>query len=206
MDPARPSEAPVPAPGRGQYDRALSRAQRQTEQRDRLVQATAHAFATGPLTISRIVSAAGVGRNTFYEYFDDPEHALQLVEARALRALEHRALHELEAARTPLEKLRALARAWFTELEAEPLAFRVALREAEPARGVTLSAAGRLLSNILVRVIEQSRSAGMKTRPSALKIVAAVAAAEAFSRARLSDSEPRQYETELVEVMSRLLR
>src|SRR5262245_29369362 len=123
MDRSAPPAAPAPAPGRGQYDRALSRSQRQAEQRDRLIQAAAHAFATGPLTIARVVAAAGVGRNTFYEYFDDPEHALALVEVQAVRGLEQRARHELDGARTPVEKLRALARAWFAELDSEPLAF-----------------------------------------------------------------------------------
>ena len=207
MPPVRASGTPVLAPGRGQYDRALTRVQRQAEQRDRLVQAAAHAYATGPLTISRVVNAAGVGRNTFYEYFDDPEHALALVEAQALRSLEQRASHELDAARTPLEKLRALARAWFAELEADPLAFRVALRAGALVQGVSLTAAGRLLKSLLERWIDEAqKSAGTALRPGPLKITAAVAAAEAFSRARLLEGEPRQYEAELVDVMNRLLR
>jgi AcrR family transcriptional regulator len=202
-----PRGALLPAPGRGQYDRALSRAERQSEQRERLIEAAAEAFATGPATIARIVAAAGVGRNTFYEFFDDPEHALAQVEAKALRGLEARTRERAAAARTPLEKLRALARAWFEVLDEQPLAFRVALRLPDVTKEFGLSAAGRFLSDALRRLADDSRrSAGISIQPSAHRITAAVAAAEVFSRARLASPASRQHESDLVDVMSKLLR
>ena len=200
---AGPRDTLIPAPGRGQYDRAQSRVERQAEQRERLVHAATVAFASGPVTVARIVAVAGVGRNTFYEYFDDPEHALAVAESRALARLEARVHRELESARTPLETLRALARAWFTELDANSLEFRLALRAGQAA----LSPAGRSLSELLARAIDEAhRRAGIVSRPSALKVTATAAAAEAFGRARLGGAEPLQHEAELADIMGRLLR
>jgi AcrR family transcriptional regulator len=197
----------LPAPGRGQYDRAQSRVARQAEQRERLIQAAAQAFANGPLTVARIVAVAGVGRNTFYEYFDDPEHALAAAEARTLAALEARAERELAAARTPLEALRSAARAWFAVLDAEPLGFRIALRMPVWHAGSALSAIGQGFAKIVARALEQSQKrTGIAARPSPLKIVATAAAAEALARARLVEPERTHYEVELSDVMSRLLR
>src|SRR5262245_54605437 len=63
------------APRRGRYDRRLSAAARMTEQRARLLRATGVAAANGNLNVSAVVAIAGVSRATFYEFFDDAEHA-----------------------------------------------------------------------------------------------------------------------------------
>lgn len=203
---SRPS-AVVPAPGRGQYDRALTRAERQAEQRERLIRAAAEAYCTGPLTVARVVALAAVGRNTFYEYFDDPEHALALAQGKALRALEARMREASEEARTPLEMLRALSRAWFATQDADPVAFRVALRPPEPQRPGALSPAGQLFCDTLARSIEHARqSAGLGKPPAFARVVAVAAAAEVFSRARFSDESSPAKESELADVTIALLR
>ena len=77
-----------PAPKRGQYDRALSRRDRQAAQRERVITALAAlSAAERELSIANVVELAGIGRNTFYEYFDDIEHALTAIKARVLREL-----------------------------------------------------------------------------------------------------------------------
>src|SRR5438105_1117384 len=106
-----------PAPKRGQYDRALSRRERQDAQRERVIAALSALTAENrELSLANIVETAGIGRNTFYEYFDDVEHALATVKARALRELGARIEATMRVARTPLERIRALARAWAEHL------------------------------------------------------------------------------------------
>jgi AcrR family transcriptional regulator len=78
----------LPAPGRGAYDRSLSRSDRDAQHRERLLLAAAEVLADGPVTVARIVERARVGRSTFYEFFDSPEHALDHLQQRALRSLE----------------------------------------------------------------------------------------------------------------------
>jgi AcrR family transcriptional regulator len=105
----------LPAPGRGQYDRRLPRSRRQATQRARLLSATAVVLATEPApTVAAVIRVAGVGRNTFYEYFDHFEHArdalfgeLERWLVEALRAAE-------ESVRTPVEAFRSLSARWFT--------------------------------------------------------------------------------------------
>ena len=80
------SPALNPAPKRGHYDRALSRHQRQAAQQERVIAAVAAVVATGrELSVASVVEHAGIGRNTFYEYFDDVEHALSAIHGRARR-------------------------------------------------------------------------------------------------------------------------
>src|SRR4051794_13401552 len=117
----------IPAPGRGAYDRSLSRSQRDAEHRERLLLAAAEVLAEGPPTIARIVEHAGVGRSTFYEFFDGPEHILEHLEQRALRGLGTALDAAFTVARTPLERVRALVRNWLIEIDAHAVEARVAL-------------------------------------------------------------------------------
>ena len=102
MDPARVSPL---APGRGQYDRRLPRERRLAEQRERLLAATAlvTAHEASP-SVSSIVRRAGVGRNTFYEYFDDVRHAVEAAELAVLRRIEQLFREAETQARTPVER------------------------------------------------------------------------------------------------------
>src|SRR4051794_31166274 len=99
----------APAPKRGRYDRGLTRSERQAAQRERVVAAIAALSATDrELSVANVVELAGIGRNTFYEYFDDLEQALLAIEGRALRDFAPRVESALLNARTPLERMRAL--------------------------------------------------------------------------------------------------
>jgi AcrR family transcriptional regulator len=118
-----------PAPKRGQYDRALTRRERQVAQRERVIAAiTALISSERALNVANVVELAGIGRNTFYEYFDDIEHALSSIQARALGDFAERASAALQSARTPLERIRALSRAWTEYLVEAPALSQVALR------------------------------------------------------------------------------
>jgi AcrR family transcriptional regulator len=146
MSPLDPAESLLPAPGRGQYDRALTRERRQAEQRERLLLATAAAFAHQQRGVSGVIALAGVGRNTFYEYFDDFAHALDALGSRALARLELACRTALERARTPIERLRAISRAWCSALLEFPDEAVVLLCAVQRTPSEPLSVAGRTLA------------------------------------------------------------
>jgi AcrR family transcriptional regulator len=170
-----------------------------------LLRATAEVLGEGPLTVARIVQRAGVGRSTFYEFFDSPEHLLEQLEQRLLRSLESALEAGLAEARTPLERLRSIARSWLSALEERALEARVALTR-RPGREL-LSPAGELLHQILTRSIQAARQelGGSKTSDD-ISVLAAAAAAEAISRRHLTLTPIREAPRVLADVMIKLLR
>jgi AcrR family transcriptional regulator len=194
------------APGRGSYDRALSRAERDAEHRERLLRASVEVLRRGTLTVARIVEQAGVGRSTFYEFFDSPTHMLEQLEQRVLRALETALDQALTQARTPLERIRAITRAWLFELEAHPIEAAVALR-GRPGSEL-LSPAGKLLHRVLERSSRAARLDGVGGfgATDELSSLAAAAAIELLSRRHLGDEPLRDPQRTLSDIMTRLLR
>jgi AcrR family transcriptional regulator len=174
-----------PAPKRGQYDRALSRRERQDAQRERVIGALAALSAADrELSIANVVELAGIGRNTFYEYFDDVDHALMVIKARALRELGARLESRLQAARTPLERVRGIARAWAEALFVNPPLLRLALRaQPEIADPAQLSALGRHVVAALAAQVE-ARSA-LPGLAEAVRLTAVGAAFDSVSRVQL---------------------
>jgi AcrR family transcriptional regulator len=177
------SDALFPAPGRGQYDRRLPRERRISEQRERLLTATVLAVAhEASPSVASIVRRAGVGRNTFYEYFDDVVHACRAAEAAVLRRLEQVIVDAERTARTPVERWRALARAWLSFADEEPSAMMLVLSIDARARRA-MSSGAELLEAALERSLETLRSAGVTAPPAGPERVRAVTAAgETFAR------------------------
>ena len=196
----------LPAPPRGAYDRSLSRAERDAEHRERLLLATAEVLGEGPATVTRIVERAGVGRSTFYEFFDSPEHVLEHLEQRVLRAVETALAAALVQARTPLERIRAIARGWLLELEARPVEARVALRARIGSE--LLSPAGKLLHQVLERLTQAARLDGVGWFGAAddVSLLAAAAAVEVLSRRHVGGKPLRDAQRTLAELMTKLLR
>jgi len=200
----RPSTL-LPAPKRGSYDRSLSRAERDAEHRERLLLAAAEVLAEGPITVARIVSRAGVGRSTFYEFFDDPEHLLLQLEQRSLRGLAAAMETALSESRTPLERVRGISRHWFNELETRTMEARVAL--STRADLGSLSPAGELLRHTLQRFGESAHAqVGWTKATDSVSLLATAAAAEAISRRHLTAGRLREAPLQLVDVIVRLLR
>jgi AcrR family transcriptional regulator len=212
------SDSFAPAPGRGQYDRRQSREQRLAEQKERLVAATARAYALhASPSVAHVIEIAGVGRGTFYEYFDDVEHAGAAAVGATQRRMEH-ALRAAEArSRTPVERFRALAADWLTVAETDAAGTLVALRVEPGAR--TLSAIGAAFEAALTRSLGVLAMSGMNhgaTDP--LRVLAVAAAAESFARGVAVHSLPTEgapvpppfdraaAERALVDVAVRLLR
>ena len=198
----------VPAPKRGQYDRALSRRERQAAQRERVIAAIAAIAVTDrELSVASVVEAAGIGRNTFYEYFDDLEHARLAINQRVLSDFAQRVSAALQAARTPLERIRALARVWAENLLENSAYVRLALRaQAELAEATQLSVLGQHLATVLTAELE-SRSA-LPGLAEPLRIVVVAALFDAVSRAHFGVREMSSEELQrvLADWSLRLLR
>jgi len=176
----------VPAPKRGRYDRALSRRERQTAQRERVIAAIASISATDrELSVANVVEVAGIGRNTFYEYFDDLEHALLAIRGRALSDFASRVTAAMQQARTPLERIRALARVWTENLLENPSQVKLALRaQAELIEATQLSALGQHIASVLNAELEARSALPGLVEPLRVAVVAALF--DAVSRAHLN--------------------
>jgi AcrR family transcriptional regulator len=196
----------LPAPRRGAYDRSLSRSERDAAHRERLLLAAAEVLTEGPATVARIVERARVGRSTFYEFFDSPEHALDYLEQRALRSLENALENAISEARTPLERVRAIARSWLAELDARPVEARVALTRRISDQ--LLSPAGSLLHRALERCVQAARRDGVAwmTAANDVSLLAAAAAVEALSRRHLAGQPLGDGPRTLSELITKLLR
>jgi AcrR family transcriptional regulator len=197
-----------PAPKRGQYDRALSRRERQAVQRERVITALAALGVTQKeLSIANVVELAGIGRNTFYEYFDDIDHALAAINERALRELAKELDSSVSAARTPLERIRALARAWSENLFSDPPLVRLALRpQPEFTDAAQLSGLGQYLASVL-SAQHEARSA-LPGLADALRVRAVAAVFDAVSRAHFGPQpmSVEQLQSVLADLSLRLLR
>ncbi|HET7541314.1 MAG TPA: TetR/AcrR family transcriptional regulator [Polyangiaceae bacterium] len=176
----------VPAPKRGQYDRGLSRSERQTAQRERVIAAIAALGRENrELSVANVVELAGIGRNTFYEYFDDLEHALAATKTRALRDFATRVASAWELARTPLQRVRALARAWTECLLENPAQARLALRAQPEVLEVTqLSLLGQHVAALLNAELDARSALPGLAEP--LRVTAVAALFDAVSRAHLN--------------------
>lgn len=173
-----------------------------------MFRAAAEISLTGPLTVARIVTHAGVGRSTFYEFFDSPEHLLEQLELRALRALESALTTALTEARTPLERVRAVARRFLDALLREPHDARVVLASVLGQRTLTasLSPAGEVLRRALQQVVDAARAEGFWFKSTdELSVLAAAAAGEAIGRRQLR-APLREAPAALSELIVKLLR
>jgi hypothetical protein len=169
----------VPAPGRGEYDRRLPREQRLAEQRERLLAAVAlaHVRDSEP-ALATVVALAGVGRNTFYEYFDDVPHARREAESALVRRVDAKLRAAEQQARTPVERFRVVARAWLDAVAAEPAEALLALTPA----GVRMSRGAELLRAAFERVCATQLAAGMGGAVDPVRSLAVAATGEALAR------------------------
>ncbi len=198
----------LPAPGRGAYDRSLSRPERDAQHRERLVRATAEILLEGNLTVARIVERAGVGRSTFYEFFDAPEHVIAHLEQRTLSAVEQALARAFGTSHTPLERLRACAKSFITALESRPLEARVVLMRRDQRE--LLSGAGRLFHSALARIAQAAERDGVSVLGACdeLSLLAAAASVEVVTRRHLlGQPEPlRDPARSLSELTLKILR
>jgi AcrR family transcriptional regulator len=203
-----PDFALVPAPKRGRYDRALSRPERQAAQRERVIAAVAALSVTEQeLSVAGVVELAGIGRNTFYEFFDDLEHASTAVKKRALSDFAARVADATQTARTPLERMRGLTRAWIENLLENPNYVKLALRaQEERNESMQLSLLAQHFSSVLNAELEARSALPGLAEPLRVAVVAALF--DAVSRAHLNVKAMTSQELQrvLVDWSLRLLR
>jgi hypothetical protein len=126
-----------------------------------------------------VAALSRVGRASFYEFFDDFEHALSAVKVTATDGMQRALRAALERERAPVAALRALATEFLGTLHAWPEAAFVAL-----ASNVSeTSALGRCFAQALERWLESTRGAGLVTHlGDTTRVLLATGAAEAIAR------------------------
>jgi AcrR family transcriptional regulator len=198
----------VPAPKRGQYDRAMGRRERQAAQRERVIAAVASLSVTEEeLSVARVVELAGIGRNTFYEYFDDLEHAFGAVKNRALQEFAARVTEAMRIARTPLERVRALARVWAENLLESSAQTKLVLRpQSESIEPTQLSLLGQHLATVLSAQLEARAALPGLAEPLRVAVVAALFDAVSRSHLNLQPMTSHELQRVLVDWSLRLLR
>lgn len=177
-----------PAPQRGRYDRTLHSDARRARQHERLLVATTHALAEHGLqvNVAHIVRAARVGRNTFYEHFDQLDAAIEAATARGVAMLRERLARSTVAAWTPREQLRGALREWVAFAGDQPFVARALLRARSRASRSVLTCAGEPLRDVLRQLLAAAlRDAVISIAPDEPRLIAVTAAVEAIGRWRL---------------------
>lgn len=121
------------APGRGRWERHLSREARAAAQRRRILEALPGLIAErgNAFTVDDVVEAAGIGRNTFYVHFADTDAATGALLAEAMAELVA-ALEQVQtSARTPLAQVRGVIAAWARCAASNPAVALLAHADAE---------------------------------------------------------------------------
>jgi hypothetical protein len=176
------------APPRGRYDRQSTPQQRVRAQRERLLRAAAAAFVQGQPNVSRAAALARAGRSSFYEFFDDFEHALEVVRTSTLSTVERALNDALDSEHTPTAALHALAAALANVVRSSAEAALVTLASA----GTETSPLGDCFRRVLGRWLSApGASATLTLGSDSTRLLLATGAAEAFARrialAELSD-------------------
>jgi hypothetical protein len=141
------------APGRGRYEREHSSSERFQAQRERLLRAVVIAHLRGEPSVTRVTALSGVGRNTFYECFDDFEHALDTARREELQRV-RRGLVGSRSFSNEDDAVSRLCRAWLELIAEEPVSALVAL---EPLRGQRGSALRAVFEDALARLCAKSK-------------------------------------------------
>jgi AcrR family transcriptional regulator len=202
MKGGRPVE---PAPARGRYDRAQSRQARQAEQRERLVIWLAQVYREQGerITVHEVVRAAGVGRNTFYEYFDGLEHGLAYATQSFSKRLHQQLVLQMEGARSGIAKLRILSRAWFDLVESEPAAMSLLARARSTG---PMSASAELFQSLLEHAVTEAGSRAAEPREHTCAACAAFAAEGASLYAMRGGGSPGELSEALSIFLTRVFR
>lgn len=177
-----------PAPPRGRYDRTLESDARRAHQHERLLVATTHAVAEhGPrVNVTQIVAAARVGRNTFYEHFDNLDAAVREATTRGAGSLRDCLERKLAGASTARERLRLVLREWVAFAAEHPFVARALLRTPSREPHSVLTCAGEPLRDLLrILLAAALHDAVISTAPDEVRLVAVTAALEALCRWRL---------------------
>ena len=167
----KPVPTLVPAPGRGRYDRAQSKEDRQEEQVVRLLDATMEVMVRegyAGTTVSKICEHAGMSRATFYGHFSGIRPALLALHDR----VGHTVYDHIEAHSTgiddPFERLKAGVVSFMEIVSSNPAEARVIFREIRSAGPTYETHREEQLERYVERLMSDAAQAhkdGYLTRP-----------------------------------------
>ena len=121
-----------PASSRGKYDRTMTAAERQVDQRTKLLDAATIVIASkgfAETTVEAIVARAGMSRRTYYEHFSDVRDVLAQIYERAATISLTMVTSSARAHADPREALRAGVTAYFMAVSTYPEVARVMFQE-----------------------------------------------------------------------------
>jgi AcrR family transcriptional regulator len=127
----RPASRPR-KPGRGKYDRSMTAAARQADQRAKLLDAATSVIASkgfAETTVEAIVARAGMSRRTYYEHFSDTRDVLAQIYERAAAISLTIVTSSARAQTDSLEALRVGISAYFAAVASYPDVARVMFLE-----------------------------------------------------------------------------
>jgi AcrR family transcriptional regulator len=192
------------APGRGRWERHLTRDSRHALQRRRILDALPAVIAEcgNAFTVDDVIAAAGMGRNTFYVHFDDTDAATSALLEETRAALSAALEGASSAKRTPIDRIRAVAAAWADVAATTPAFALVAYAEA-PDDGVNAE-----LREHLVSALDEARKAGIVSRnEDALRVTFVLGAfTVAAARVAAEPSSASATAEALVDLVLRVLR
>jgi AcrR family transcriptional regulator len=129
-------------------------------------------------TVADVVSIAGVGRNTFYELFDDVEHAVGAAEDVSVGEIERELDRATNEARTPIDRLRRLSGAWLTVVSAHGDFVRSVVERERPVPDRLGAALRARLSETLTIAKE---AGAIAQRPEGARLIAVTGAFRAVA-------------------------
>ncbi len=171
---------------RGRYDRNATPLARERATRRRVVLCAVDALAGGDprgLSLAAVAERAGVSRTTLYQLFGDGRHLTRLAERVAARVVRTTLRAAASTAVTPLERLRALSRAWLELTDRPDPCGRLATRL---ACGVPPTRVHQALAEALDDALAVANASGLVARAPRPALVGALAAAWAHAAATRS--------------------
>jgi len=203
------------APARGRYSRVLTRVERDAQQRARLLRAGALALGDSELTVARVIGIAGVGRSTFYEFFDDPAHLQQELTKRFVQSATQDlkgTLDTSESAARQLDETQArrllanIAEVWIALIEQCETEARALLSGAMGQHGLSLAIEPlRLVVERFLRLMSERGSRAWVDAHAEVQVLAALAAAQMITRRHLM-MRLAQPQLALLDIFVRMLR
>jgi AcrR family transcriptional regulator len=192
---AEPLDSP-PAPSRGHYTSETHRV--------RILSATSRLVCQSGIqsvTVSRIVSLAGVSRRTFYLLFENRDHCLRVVLEEAVTQLAQRIEPAYRSRVRWVDGVRAALLALLELFDQEPELARLCVLEAPAAPPAALAGRGKVLAHLTTALDEGREQARAARAPSPLVAEMLVGGALAVVHARLLERRPEP----LVELLNPLM-
>jgi AcrR family transcriptional regulator len=193
----------------------LTRVERDAQQRARLLRAGALALGDSELTVARVIGIAGVGRSTFYEFFDDPAHLQQELTKRFVQSATQDlkgTLDTSESAARQLDETQArrllanIAEVWIALIEQCETEARALLSGAMGQHGLSLAIEPlRLVVERFLRLMSERGSRAWVDAHAEVQVLAALAAAQMITRRHLM-MRLAQPQLALLDIFVRMLR